>query len=833
LAQEKIIQINIEDEMRDSYLDYSMSVIVSRALPDVRDGLKPVHRRILYGMQELGLAYNRPYRKSARIVGDVLGKYHPHGDSAVYDSMVRMAQEFSLRYPLVDGQGNFGSIDGDGAAAMRYTEAKMKQITQYMLEDIDKDTVDFRPNFDDSLQEPTVLPSRIPNLLVNGTNGIAVGMATNIPPHNLREIIDALIAVIDEPATDAEDLLEIVKGPDFPTGGQIYGISGFREAYRSGRGKVIIRAKWEVEELKNGKEQIVITEIPYQVNKANVIEKIAALVRAKVLDGITDLRDESDKDGIRIVVELRKDVIPQVLMNGLFKHTQLQNTFGIIMLALVNGIPRVLNLREMLQHFVDYRHEVIVRRTEYELRKTEEQAHILEGLKIALDNLDEVISTIRGAADVNDAREQLMSRFELSEVQAKAILEMRLQKLTGLERDKVVSEYEEKLRLIGELKHILSERDERMKIMKDEFMAVREKFGDERRTEVLADSSDLDIEDLIAEEDMVITVSHSGYIKRTPLSDYHSQGRGGTGSRGAVAKDEDFIENLFVASTHDYMLFFTSFGRLYWLKVHALPEGGRTSRGRAIVNLLSCQPDEKVRAFLNVRDFPEDRYVVMATRKGTVKKTPLSAFGRPRVNGIIALNIRDDDDIIGVALTDGSNEIVLGTYEGKAIRFNERQIRPMGRTATGVRGVTLAGEDDRVVDMVVINREETNLLAVSEKGLGKRSLIEDYRITARGAKGVITLKTTEKTGRMVALKEVVDSDDIMIITSAGTLIRLRVADFRAISRNTQGVRLINLRDGDSISSIVRLAATEDSAVEDLEDLDVGDEETGAEEPSDS
>ncbi|MCK5520841.1 MAG: DNA gyrase subunit A [Candidatus Marinimicrobia bacterium] len=800
--------------MRESYLDYSMSVIVSRALPDVRDGLKPVHRRILYGMHELGMAHNKAYKKSARIVGEVLGKYHPHGDTAVYDSMVRMAQTFSLRYPLVDGQGNFGSIDGDRAAAMRYTEARMKLLSEFMLQDIEKDTVDFRPNFDDSLKEPTVLPAKVPNLLINGSSGIAVGMATNIPPHNLDEIIQALVHVVDNPECDVEELLEFVKGPDFPTAGQIFGVTGFRQAYRTGRGKVIIRAKYEIEELKNGKEQIVITEIPYQVNKSNVVEKIAALVRHKEVDGITDLRDESDKDGIRIVIELRKDVYPMVVMNLLFKHTQLQNTFGIIMLALDKGIPKVMNLKEMLVHFIDYRHEVIVRRTQFELRKTEEQAHILAGLKIALDNLDEVIKTIKEAPDVATARARLIEKFSLSEIQAKAILEMRLQKLTGMEREKIIADYDEKLRLIEKLKFILSNRDKRMEIMKGEFSLVHEKFADVRRTEVLTDSSDLDIEDMIAEEDMVITISHSGYIKRSPVSDYRSQTRGGTGSRGAMTKDDDFIENIFIASTHDYLLFFTNYGKLYWLKVHGIPIGTKISRGRAIVNLLACDGEEKVRAFLNVREFSTDKYVVMATKKGVIKKTPLSAFSRPRVNGIIALNIRDEDDIVGVDITSGSDDIVLGTREGKAIRFNESKVRPMGRTATGVRGVTLNGDDDAVIDMVVVSRPEANLLAVSEKGLGKRSGIEDYRITNRGGKGVITLKSTEKTGKLVALKEVVDTDDLMIITTNGTLIRMAISTFRVIARNTQGVKLINLRDGDSISSVTRIAVTEEDETED-------------------
>ncbi|HDR05303.1 MAG TPA: DNA gyrase subunit A [Candidatus Marinimicrobia bacterium] len=812
MSKERIVSIDLEQELKNSYLDYSMSVIVSRALPDVRDGLKPVHRRILFGMYDLGMTHAKAYKKSARIVGEVLGKYHPHGDSAVYDAMVRMAQPFSLRYLMVDGQGNFGSLDGDGAAAMRYTEAKMTRYSEEMLRDIEKETVLFRPNFDDSLEEPSVLPAAVPNLLVNGASGIAVGMATNIPPHNLREIVNALISLIDNPEMDDAELLPMVSGPDFPTGGIIYGRAGIRDAYLTGRGRIIVRARANVEQIRNGREQIIITEIPYQTNKANIIERIAELVRNKVLEGISDLRDESDKDGVRIVIELRKDAIPQVVLNNLFKHTQLQSTFGVILLSLVEGIPRVLTLRQMLQYFIDFRHEVVVKRTTYDLRRAEEAAHILEGLKIALDHIDEVIAIIRSSASGEDAKRNLIKRFEFTEIQAKAILDMRLQKLTGLEREKIIQEYLEKLKLIEMLRFILENRLKRMEIIKEELREIKNKYGDERRTEIVADSSDLSIKDMIAEEDMVITVTHNGFIKRFPVSAYRSQHRGGTGARGAATKDDDFVENLFIASTHDFLLFFTNFGRCYWLNVHELPQAGRASRGRAIVNLLACEKNEYVRAFLNVREFTEDSYIVMATRKGIVKKTALMDYSRPRKSGIIAINLREDDDLIGVELTNGSQDIILGTFAGKAIRFSERNVRDMGRSATGVKGITLDGEQDAVIDMVVVKRENAHLLAVSETGLGKRSEISDYRVTNRGGKGIITLKLTERTGKMIALKEVVDTDDLMLITSSGIMIRMPVKNIRPTSRNTQGVKLISLRGLDSISSVAYVAenGTEES-----------------------
>lgn len=801
MSKERIIPIDLEKELKTSYLDYSMSVIVSRALPDVRDGLKPVHRRILFGMNELGMAHSKAYKKSARIVGEVLGKYHPHGDSAVYDTMVRMAQDFSLRYLMVDGQGNFGSLDGDSAAAMRYTEVRMTRYSEEIMRDIEKETVEFRPNFDDTLMEPTVMPTVVPNLLVNGSSGIAVGMATNIPPHNMREIIEALIRVVDEPELDDADLMRIVTGPDFPTGGIIHGLSGIREAYLTGRGRVVVRARASVEQIRNNREQIVITQIPYQVNKTNILEKIADLVRNKILEGISDLRDESDKDGVRIVIELKREAIPQVVLNNLFKHTQLQTTFGVIMLALVDGIPKVLTLKQMLQHFIDFRHEVIVRRTQYDLQKAEEAAHILEGLKIALDHIDEVIAIIRGSASTEDAKRNLISRFEFSEIQAKSILEMRLQKLTGLEREKIIQEYLEKLKLIEQLRFILENRTKRMGIIKDEFRDVGTKYGDNRRTEIVIDSSDLSIEDMIADEEMVITITHNGFIKRFPVSAYRSQNRGGMGARGAATKDDDFVENLFIASTHDYLLFFSNFGKVYWLKVHELPQAGRNSRGRAIVNLLTCEKDEQIRAFLNVREFTEDKFVIMATKQGIVKKTSLTEYSRPRKNGIIAVNLREGDDLVGVELTSGNRDIILGTRSGKAIRFGEKNVRGMGRNASGVIGITLAGKEDYIVDMVVVKREGAHLLAVSEKGMGKRSEISDYRVTNRGGKGIITLKLTDKTGEMVALKEVVDSDDLMLITNGGITIRMPIKNIRLISRNTQGVKLINLKSKDIISSV--------------------------------
>ncbi|MFO7840750.1 MAG: DNA gyrase subunit A [Fidelibacterota bacterium] len=815
MANERIIPINIEEELQNCYLDYSMSVIVSRALPDVRDGLKPVHRRILFGMHELGMQYNRPYKKSARIVGDVLGKYHPHGDSSVYNAMARLAQDFAMRYCVVDGQGNFGSIDGDIPAAMRYTEARMARIAEDILADIDKETVDFTPNFDDSLTEPVVLPSRVPYLLINGATGIAVGMATNIPPHNIGEICDAVCATVENPGISTAELMKYVTGPDFPTGALAYGAAGLFSAYDTGHGKITLRARANVEQHRGNREQIVFTEIPYQINKSNLVERIADLVRNKVLDGISDLRDESDKEGIRVVIELKKDFEPQVVLNNLYKHTNLQTTFGINMLALVNGIPQVSSLKQILQYFIDYRHNIIIKRTRFELNKAEARAHILEGLKIALDNIDEVIEIIKKSSSANNARLNLMHRFEFSELQAQAILDMRLQKLTGLEREKIVQEYIEVLKQIEKLKFILENRSKRMEILVEETREIRKKYHDERRTEMIEDAEDFSVEDMIADEEMAITITHNGFIKRTPVNVYRAQRRGGVGKRGASAKDDDFIENLFIASTHDHLMFFTNFGKVYWLKVHELPQAGRATRGRAIVNLLECEKDEKVRAFLNVREFTDDKYIIIATEKGTIKKTRLDAYSRPRRTGIIAINLSEGDDIIGVDITNGEQDIILGTRKGKAIRFNEKHVRDMGRSATGVRGVTLESKDDAVVDMVVVKREGATVLAVSENGYGKRSDIMDYRITNRGGKGVITLKTSARVGKMVALKEVVDSDDLMIITGKGLLIRQHINRISTLSRNTQGVRLINLHDNDHISAI-RYVMESEEVIEDEE-----------------
>ncbi|MEA1985946.1 MAG: DNA gyrase subunit A, partial [Candidatus Marinimicrobia bacterium] len=770
MANERTIQIDIEEELKDAYLDYSMSVIVSRALPDVRDGLKPVHRRILFGMHELGLQHNKAHKKSARIVGEVLGKYHPHGDASVYFAMVRMAQEFAVRYLMVDGQGNFGSIDGDNAAAMRYTEARMQKITREMLNDIDKETVKFIPNFDESLMEPTVLPTKIPNLLINGASGIAVGMSTNIPPHNLSEIINALIALVENPELDIDGIRQFVKGPDFPTGGLAFGSVGLKSAYETGKGKITVRARATVEQIRNNREQVVITEMPYQVNKSNLLEKTAKLIRDKVIEDISDLRDESDKDGIRIVFELKRDAIPEVVINNLYKHTQLQGTFGIINLALVNGIPKVLTLKQTLMHFIDYRHEIIVKRTKYELKKAEAEAHILEGLKIALDNIDEIIALIKKSASTVDAKNKLMKQFSLSAIQAQAILDMKLQRLTGLEREKIIQKYLELLKLIEKLNFILENKSKRMEIMVGEFKEMKKLYGDERRTEWIADSDDFTVEDMIADEDMAITITHKGFIKRTAVSGYRAQRRGGVGKRGAGMKDEDFVEDLFIASTHEYLLFFTDFGKVYWLKVHEVPLSGRATRGRAIVNLLQAEKGEKVRAFLNVREFSEDKNIIMATKNGTIKKTKLSAYGNPRVNGIIAINLRDGDDIVGVKITNGEQDIILGSRNGKAIRFHEKDVREVGRNSTGVKGITLAGGEDKVVDMVTVSREDVTVLAVSENGLGKRTEISDYRAQHRGGKGVITLKTNAKVGKMIALKEVVEKDDLMLISTGGLMI---------------------------------------------------------------
>jgi DNA gyrase subunit A len=800
----KIITVNIDEEMRDSYLDYSMSVIISRALPDVRDGLKPVHRRILYGMSDLGLSYNRPTKKCARIVGEVMGKYHPHGDAAVYDSLVRMAQEFSLRYPLVDGQGNFGSIDGDNAAAMRYTEARMSRISSELMRDIDKETVRFTPNFDDTLKEPTVLPTAIPLLLVNGASGIAVGMATNIPPHNLTEIANALVYLIENPEATIQDLMEIVTGPDFPTGAMILGGEGIKSAYETGRGIIKIRAQAFVETSKGGNDSIIITEIPYQVNKARLIEKTADLVRDKIVEGISDIRDESDKDGIRVVIELKRDVIPEVILNQLYSHTQLQDSFGINMLALVDGVPRQLSLKEILSHYINFRHKIIVKRTQHDLKAAEEKAHILEGLKIALDNIDEVIAIIKSSSSPADAKINLIDRFKFSERQTQAILEMRLQKLTGLEVDKIVEEYKETLKLIARLKEILESKPLRMQILKDEISEVCDKYGDERRTVIMDDDGEFSIEDMIADEDMVITITNNGFIKRFPVDISRRQNRGGRGSMGAQTKDEDFVRNLFIASTHNYMMFFTNRGKCYWLKVHEIPRGSKASRGRAIVNLIETQPGEQVRAVLSVKEFDDEHFIVMVTKKGTIKKTVLSAFGNPRRTGIRAINVGEDDDLMDVRLTDGEQDIILGTSYGKSIRFRESNVRSMGRTAAGVKGIKLPGKDNVVVGMVIVKREGGTLLAVSENGYGKRTDIKDYPVIKRGGVGVITLKTSARNGRMVALREVVDTDDLMIITEQGVLIRLPVATIRTISRNTQGVRLIRLDGGDSISSVRRI-----------------------------
>jgi len=798
---EKIKPRALEDEMKSSYIDYAMSVIVARALPDVRDGLKPVHRRVLYGMHELGLTYNKAPKKSARIVGEVLGKYHPHGDSAVYDSMVRMVQDFSLRYPLVDGQGNFGSVDGDSAAAMRYTEARLKRISEEMLRDLDKNTVDFVSNFDDSLQEPSVLPAYLPNLLVNGASGIAVGMATNIPPHNLGEVIDGIVALIENPKLEVEDLIKFVKAPDFPTGGIIFGYEGVKSAYLTGRGKIIVRAKANVETLKNDRENIVITELPYQVNKANLIEKIAELVRAGKIDDISNIRDESDRDGMRIVIETKRASQPDVILNQLFKHTQMQVTFGVIMLALVNGVPKVLTLKEMMSHFINHRMDVLVRRTKYELEAAEKKAHILEGYIIALDNIDEVIETIKKSKDVETARNNLMKKFKLSEVQAKAILDMRLQRLTGMERKKIEDEYKETIKLIERLRGILDNEERRYGIIKKELLEVKERYNDPRRTEIIFDYKDFSLEDIIAEEDVVVTISHRGFIKRFPVSGYRKQGRGGTGVTGAGTKDEDFIEHMFIASTHHYIMFFTDKGKVYWLKVYEIPESGRAARGRSIQNLIEKEKDESITAFVNVKDFPEDKYLIMATEHGTIKKTVLSAYSNVRKGGINAINLVDGDRLIEVKISDGTNDIIIGTRNGMAIRFKETDVRPMGRTATGVRGINL-NKDDIVIGMIVVKRDNT-LLVVTEHGFGKRSNISDYRITHRGGKGVITVKTGDKNGKLIAMLEVGETDELVIITTQGMVIRQGVSSIRVMGRNTQGVKVIRLREGDSIADIAR------------------------------
>jgi DNA gyrase subunit A len=808
---EKIVPITLEEEMKSSYIDYAMSVIVARALPDVRDGLKPVHRRVLYGMHDLGMAHNKPYKKSARIVGEVLGKYHPHGDTAVYDSMVRMVQDFSLRYPLVDGQGNFGSVDGDSPAAMRYTEARLARISEEMLRDLDKNTVDFIPNFDDSLQEPTVMPSYLPNLLINGSSGIAVGMATNIPPHNLGEVVDGLINLIKNPSITIEKLMKNIIAPDFPPAGIIYGYAGVKEAFLTGRGRIIVRAKANIETQKSGREHIIITELPYQVNKANLIEKIAELVRGGKIDDISNIRDESDRDGLRVVIELKKDAQPPIVLNQLFVHTQMQTTFGVIMLALVHGVPKVLNLKEMLEHFLNHRMDVLIRRTKFELDAAEKRAHILEGYIIALDNIDAVIQTIKKSKDVETAKQNLMKKFKLSEIQAKAILDMRLQRLTGLERQKIEDEYKETIKLIEKLKGILKNEERRNIIITEELLELKKKYADARRTEIVYDYEDFSLEDIIAEEDVVVTITHGGFIKRFPVSGYRKQGRGGKGVTGAGTKEDDFIEHMFIASTHQYILFFTDKGKVYWLKVHELPEGGRATRGRSILNLLQKDKDELITAFVAVKEFSDNQYLIMATEHGTVKKTVLSAYGNVRKGGINAINLKKNDRLIEVKMTDGTNDIMIGTRNGFAVRFHEKDARDMGRTATGVRGVRL-GKGDKAVGLLVIKRQGMSVLVVSEKGYGKRSDVNDYRLTHRGGKGVITVKTNDKIGKMIALMEVNDNDELVIISTKGMVIRQSMKDIRVMGRATQGVRVIRLKDGDSIADIAKVVPEEEGEV---------------------
>ena len=826
---EKIIQINIEDEMKSAYIDYSMSVIVSRALPDVRDGFKPVHRRVLYGMQDLGVYSNRPHKKSARIVGEVLGKYHPHGDSSVYDTMVRMAQEWSLRYPLVDGQGNFGSVDGDSPAAMRYTEARFKKIAEEMLEDLDKETVDFKPNFDDSLEEPTVLPTKIPNLLVNGASGIAVGMATNMAPHNLSEVIDGIIAVIEDPELPVEDLLQFVKAPDFPTGGIIYGYEGVRDALLTGRGRIVMRGKAEIEEV-HGREQIIITEIPYQVNKSEMIKKIAELVNDKKIEGISDLRDESDRNGMRVVVEIKRDAIANVVLNKLYKFSSLQTSFSVNNICLVEGRPRLLNLREIIDQFILFRHDVVVRRTRYELKKAEERAHILEGLIIASDNIDEVIEIIKTSDSPDHARERLSDRFGLSEIQTRAIVDMRLRQLTGLEQDKLRSEYEELMKLITDLKDILDREERRMQIIKDELMEIKAKYGDARRSSIEYAASEMRMEDLIADEEVVITISHAGYIKRTNLNEYKVQNRGGMGSKGSTTRDKDFLEHLFVATNHNYLLIFTEKGRCFWMRVYEIPEGNKLSKGRAIQNLINIPQDDKVKAYVKVQDLTDKEYInnnfiIMCSKHGVIKKTSLEAYSRPRTNGINAITIRENDELLEAKLTNGINEIVLATSSGRAIRFNESTVRPMGRNASGVRGVTLAGGSDEVIGMICVEDIFSTILVVSEKGFGKRTFLNDpedkepvYRITNRGGKGVKTLNITEKTGKLLSIQNVFDEDDLMIITKSGVTIRMHIDTIRTMGRAAQGVKLISLKGNAEIAAIARVPRSEDED-EDAEVID--------------
>ncbi|MDX1364874.1 MAG: DNA gyrase subunit A [Arenibacter latericius] len=821
--REKLISVNIEDEMKSAYIDYSMSVIVSRALPDVRDGLKPVHRRVLFGMHELGVRSNSAHKKSARIVGEVLGKYHPHGDTSVYDSMVRMAQEWSLRYMLVDGQGNFGSIDGDSPAAMRYTEARMRKIADDMLIDIEKDTVDHQLNFDDSLKEPTVLPTRVPNLLVNGASGIAVGMATNMPPHNLSEVVDGTIAYIDNHDISIDEIITHIKAPDFPTGGIIYGYDGVKEAFHTGRGRVMMRAKAQFEEVQ-GRECIIVTEIPYLVNKADMIKKTADLVNEKKIEGIASIRDESDRNGMRIVYILKRDAIPNIVLNTLYKYTALQSSFSVNNIALVGGRPQLLNIKEIIHYFVEHRHEVVVRRTEFELKKAEDRAHILEGLIIASDNIDEVIAIIRGSSNAEEARERLMERFKLSEIQAKAIVDMRLRQLTGLEQDKLRAEYEEIIALITELKDILARKERRMEIIKEELQEIKSKYGDERRSEINIAGGDLSMEDMIPDEQVVITISHAGYIKRTPLSEYKTQNRGGVGQKASSTRNEDFLEHLFVSTNHQYMLFFTKKGKCFWMRVYEIPEGTRTSKGRAIQNLINIENDDMVKAFISTKDLKDEEYinshyVIMATKKGVVKKTSLEQYSRPRQNGINAIGIREGDELLEAKLTTGSSQIFLGLKSGKAIRFEENKTRPMGRNASGVRGITLDSDNDEVIGMVAVHNFDEEILVVSENGYGKRSSIEDYRVTNRGGKGVKTISVTEKTGDLVAIKNVSDADDLMIINKSGIAIRMSVEDLRVMGRATQGVRLINIKGKDSIAAVAKVMKDEEE-IEDVDNLDV-------------
>lgn len=809
--EEKIIPINIEDEMKTAYIDYSMSVIVSRALPDVRDGLKPVHRRVLFGMMDLGINSTKPHKKSARIVGEVLGKYHPHGDSSVYDTMVRMAQDWSLRYPLIDGQGNFGSIDDDPPAAMRYTEARLRKLAEEMLADIDKNTVDFAPNFDDSLEEPTVMPSAFPNLIVNGASGIAVGMATNMAPHNLSETVDGILAYIDNNDIEVQELMKYIKAPDFPTGGLIYGYEGVKDALETGRGRVVMRAKAGFEELDNNRQAIIVTEIPYQVNKADMIKRTAELVNEKKIEGISDIRDESDRTGLRIVYELKRDAIPNVVLNNLFKYTSLQTSFSVNNIALVKGRPQMLNLKDMIVYYVEHRHEIVVRRTQYDLEQAEKRAHILEGLIIASDNIDEVIKIIRAAKSPNEAIEELIVRFNLSDIQARAIVDMRLRQLTGLEQDKLRGEYEEIMKMIAYYREILADKKLRMQIIKDELSVIKDKYGDERRSEIVYSADDMRIEDLIEDEAVAITISHKGYIKRTPLAEYRRQNRGGMGSRASGTRDEDFLEHLHIATAHNYMLFFTEKGRCYWLRVYEIPEGDKTAKGRPIQNMINIESDDKIKAYIAVKDLKDEEYckehfIIMCTRRGTIKKTTLEAYSRPRTNGINAINVREGDELIEARLTQDNSEVLIALRSGRAIRFPENKVRPMGRTATGVRGISMKDESDEVVGMICVSDMSNNILVVSENGYGKQSALEDYRITNRGGKGVKTMNITDKTGLLISILEVTPEEDLMIITKRGTLIRLGIDSLRVMGRATQGVRLINLKNNDSIAAIARVPA---------------------------